>query len=197
MTADRPRGLHGLFTAWLRRHGGEPCFRVYAKGVNEPRWHVADVFATHRRDRRSRWPLFRGALITWTSGVIAIGWDHAREIIREQAFDVTTPDRPLAVCAGRLRDVNRRAKAGGDWVPTLCEVMAHECGHTAQGRRLGGFYWALVGPVTLFGEGVRWWNRWENDASANGLFGGIVPGSVCEELRALLPAGHPLLGTEG
>jgi hypothetical protein len=53
-------------------------------------------------------------------------------------------------------------------------VMAHECGHTAQARRLGMTYLPLVGPVTLCREGNRWWNHWENNASEQGLMGGIA-----------------------
>lgn len=39
-------------------------------------------------------------------------------------------------------------------------------------------YW-VIGLTTLFREGPHFWNWFENQASAQGLFGGIVPGSVC------------------
>lgn len=58
--------------------------------------------------------------------------------------------------------------------PSFSEVMAHECGHTAQALRLGAFYLPLVGAVTLAREGNHWWNYWENDASAQGQMGGIA-----------------------
>ena len=40
----------------------------------------------------------------------------------------------------------------------------------------------LVGSVTRFREGPRPWNRFENEASEVGQFGGIVAGSVCPKL---------------
>lgn len=41
-------------------------------------------------------------------------------------------------------------------------------------------------------EGQRWWNHFENQASEEGLFGGIVNGSVCPEMMArVLGGGRP------
>ena len=66
------------------------------------------------------------------------------------------------------------------------EVIAHECGHTWQALRMGPAYLPLVGAVTWFQEGPNPWNRFENEASEEGLFGGIVNRSVCPRLMALL-----------
>ena len=66
--------------------------------------------------------------------------------------------------------------------PSASEILAHECGHTAQARRLGALYLPLGAAFTLFREGPAWYNHFENQASAEGLFGGIVGGSVCAEL---------------
>src|SRR5262249_13315554 len=78
-----------LVTAWFRLLGGPPCFRIYGKGRQEKEWRVIDVFATKRRNTDSGWPspFWRGTLITWTSSVIAMGWDCAAELLREQASE--------------------------------------------------------------------------------------------------------------
>ncbi len=47
---------------------------------------------------------------------------------------------------------------------------------------MGLLYWPVVGALTLFREGPHWWNHFENQASEQGQFGGIVNGSVCAEL---------------
>lgn len=86
------------------------------------------------------------------------------------------------MAGGRLRDWQRRVAAGASSQASASEVLAHECGHTAQARRLGMFYWPIGGTLTLFREGTHWWNHFENQASAEGLFGGIVSGSVSEPL---------------
>lgn len=86
--------------------------------------------------------------------------------------------RPVAVAGGRLDDVERRRHAGGPSLAGASEILAHECGHTCQALRMGAVYLPLVGATTLFGEGPHPWNRFENDASEQGLFGGIVSRSV-------------------
>jgi hypothetical protein len=72
--------------------------------------------------------------------------------------------------------------AGGPSFPSASEILAHEIGHTWQAVRLGPFYLPLVGSVTLFREGPHFWNHFENQASEQGRFGGIVNGSACGEL---------------
>lgn len=162
--------LHDWFSAWLREIGGTPCFRIYGRGRTERRWHEIEVFATVRRNLASPWPLWHGVCITWTDSVIAVGDDFAAQLVREQSVFPVSRDFPLTIVGGRLR--------GGCGVPSCSEILAHEIGHTAQARRLGGFYWPFVGALTLFREGPNWWNHFENDASAQGVFGGIVSGSV-------------------
>jgi hypothetical protein len=174
--------FNSLMTAWFRRLGGVPAFRIYGKARAEADWRIIDVFATHRRDQDARWPLWRGTCITWTAEVIAVGWDFAEEVLREQARVPASREHPVAVAGGRLNEVRRRLAAGGPSFPGASEVLAHECGHTRQARRLGLAYWPVVGTVTLFREGPHWWNYFENQASGTGLFGGIVNGSVRSEL---------------
>jgi hypothetical protein len=173
-----------LLSAWLRWLGGTPCFRVHGKACRESDWHVIDVFASHRRDQDSRWPapFFRGTCITWTSQVIVVGWDFAERVLREQASAPASRDRPVSVVGGRIRDWQRRLAAGASSQVDASEVLAHECGHTAQVRRLGVLYWPIGGTLTLFREGAHWWNHFENQASEEGLFGGIVNGTVCGRL---------------
>jgi hypothetical protein len=179
--------MNALLTSWLRRRGGTPCFRIHGKGRAESDWRTIDVFATHRRDLDSRWPLWTGTCITWTDAVIAVGWDFAGVVVCEQRVHPASREHPVAARGGRIGAGGRRA-AG---VPSLCsasEILAHECGHTAQARRLGTIYLPVVGSVTLFREGPHWWNHFENDASEGGLFGGIVDGSVSAELVKRLEA---------
>jgi hypothetical protein len=51
---------------------------------------------------------------------------------------------------------------------------------------MGFWYWPLGGAVTLFREGPRRWNRFENEASETGQFGGIVSGSLSTELLQIV-----------
>jgi hypothetical protein len=177
--------LHDVASAVVRRLSGPPVFQVYGRGLREADWHVLDVYASHRRDRAGRLPLWRGTCITWTSRVIAVGWDFAAMLLAEQAREPASRDRPVVVAGGRLRDWRPRVAAGASSQPSASEVLAHEIGHTAQARRMGLVYWPLGGAVTLFREGPHWWNHFENQASETGLFGGIVNGSVNTQLLRL------------
>jgi hypothetical protein len=168
--------LHDAVSAFFRRIGARPCFRIHGRAAYEPEWHVIGVYAAHRRDLTSRWPLIRGTCITWTANVIAVGRDFAANVLREQTWDPASRQRPVVVRGGRLR-VGRRMENGP---LTVSEILAHECGHTGQARRLGFWYWPLGATFTLFREGDRWWNNFENEAIATGQFGGIIPGTIDE-----------------
>ena len=174
--------LHDTVGELYRALTGPPCFRVYGKGRSERDWHVVDIYATHRRDCGSRWPLFRGTCITWTSSIISVGWDFAEQFLREQASEPASREFPVSVVGGRLRDS----------IPSASEIMAHECGHTGQGRKMGFLYWPIGALVTLFREGDHFWNHFENQASETGLFGGIVKGTVCERLRPIIRSARGL-----
>ncbi len=171
-----------LLSRWLRWLGGTPCFRIHGKSKQETDWRLIDVYATARRDFDSRWPLWRGTCITWTSQVIVVGWDFAETLLREQQRWPASREHPVEVGGGRLGQPRRRLAAGAPAHCSASEVLAHECGHTAQPLRLGPLYLPLVGSVTLFREGEHWWNHFENQASEQGQFGGLVNGSVCAEL---------------
>jgi hypothetical protein len=168
-------------TAAFRTWSAAAAFRVFGRGAGDTRWHEIQVFSTARRDADSRWPLWRNHCITWTANVIAVGRDFATRLLEEQSACPATPDRPVAVRGGRLMPDDESG-------PRTCsELLAHECGHTAQARRLGFLYWPTVGSLTLFREGPKWYHRFENEASRSGLFGGIVPGTVRKELRSWTP----------
>ncbi len=173
-----------LATAWFRWLGGVPAFRIHGKGRHETTWRVIDVFATHRRNETSRWPapFFRGTCITYTAQVIAVGWDAAEDVLREQLAEPASRDRPVEVAGGRVRNIFRRSEAGAEPWPSASEILAHECGHTAQAARMGFLYWPVGACLTLFREGPRWYNQFENQASEEGQFGGIVTGSVSPSL---------------
>jgi hypothetical protein len=179
--------VNTLVSAWLRLLG-RPAFRIHGKGRHETTWHEIEVHATHRRDAESRWPrlFFRGTLITWTASVIAVGWDFAEEVLREQVAEPASRERPVEVPGGRIHDLARRDAAGARPWASASEILAHECGHTAQARRLGALYLPMGACFTLFREGPRWYNRFENLASESGQFGGIINGSVCPEFIAKL-----------
>lgn len=179
--------LNEIVTALIRAASGRPCFRIHGRAAGEVDWRTIDIFATHRRDFESRWPLWRGACITWTSQVIAVGWDFARTIVEEQSREPVSREHPLSVFGGRLNDWRPRVKAGASSQPSASEILAHECGHTGQAHRWGGLYWPVGGAFTLFREGPHWWNRFENQASETGQFGGIVNGSVWMERFELGP----------
>jgi hypothetical protein len=176
-----------LVTACFRALA-RPAFAVYGKARREKDWRVVGVYATHRRDADSRWPpyLWRGTCITWTASVIAVGWDFALEVLREQAGAPASREHPVEVVGGRIRNLERRLAAGGEPWASASEVLAHECGHTAQARRLGWLYLPAGALFTLFREGEHWWNHFESQASEEGLFGGIVNGSVCPALMERL-----------
>jgi len=176
--------FHQLATGVFRRLSSSPCFQIHGKARCESGWRIIGVYATHRRNTNSRWPpcLFRGTCITWTAEVIAVGWDFAEEVLREQVSEPASRERPVEAAAGRIRDTLRRAAVGASPFASASEVLAHECGHTWQMLRLGLLYWPIGGAFTLFREGPHWWNRFENQASEIGQFGGIVNGSVCPKL---------------
>jgi hypothetical protein len=178
--------LNRLVNAWFRRSDNPPCFRIYGKARWETAWRVIDVFASHPHDVHSRWPLMRGACVTWSDRVIVLGWDFAEVVVLEQRQNPVGRDAPLEVAGGRLGDAARRQAVDGRSFPTASEVLAHEIGHTAQALRLGIFYLPVVGSLTLYREGPHWWNHFENQASEQGQFGGIVNGSVCDELMERL-----------
>jgi hypothetical protein len=180
--------FNSLASFFFRRLGGVPCFLIYSKARREQDWRLIDVFATHRRDIASRWPapFFRGTCITWTAFVISVGWDFAEEVLREQKNEPASREHPVAVVSGRVRDVGRREAAGGPPFVSASEVLAHECGHTGQAQRLGPAYLPAGAAFTLFREGPHWYNRFENQASEEGLFGGIVTGTVHQELMRRL-----------
>jgi len=178
--------INQMLSWWLRRLGGTPCFQIHGKARAEADWRLINVFATHRRDLRSRWPLWRGTCITWARDVIVVGWDFAERVVQEQARAPAARDRPVEVAGGRLCDWQRRLRAGSSSQCSASEVLAHECGHTDQVRRLRDLYLPVVGAVTLCREGPHWWNYFENDASEQGQFGGIVNGSVCARLATHL-----------
>jgi hypothetical protein len=119
-----------------------------------------------------------------------VGWDFARQVLREQAAAPASGDRPVEVAGGRLRDRARREAAGASPFAGASEVLAHECGHTWQALGMGWAYYPIGGAVTLFGEGPHFWNRFENQASEEGQFGGLVNHSVCAEFGTLLRGGE-------
>jgi hypothetical protein len=170
-------------TSWLRLLG-KPAFRIHGKARREKDWRVIEVHATHRRNRDSRWPrfLFRGTCIAWTRDVIAVGWDFAEELLREQITEPASRDRPVEVIAGRMRDMHRRFAAGGEPWPSASELLAHECGHTWQARQLSWLYLPAGAAFTFFREGPHWYNYFENQASELGQFGGILNDSVAPAL---------------
>jgi len=174
--------LSELADDWMRWVGGKPAFRIHGKARRERHWRVIAVYATHRRSHDSPWPrpFWRGTCITWTHAVIAVGMDFAEFVLREQAALPSSRAHPLGVAGGRLRGIGRLHG------PTACEILAHECGHTWQALRLGWAYWPAGALLTLCREGPNWWNRFENEASEQGQFGGIVNGSVQPELTGRL-----------
>ena len=173
--------------SWLfRRLGGPPAFRIYGKGRSESAWRVIDVFGTVRRNSTSRWPFFGGVCITLTSRVIAVGWDFAEQVLREQVASPASRELPVEVGGGRLRDASRRSDAQAPSFPLASEVLAHECGHTCQAIRFGLLYLLLGALFTWWREGKHWWNWFENQASELGQFGGIVSGTVHPKLWAAI-----------
>jgi hypothetical protein len=178
--------LNKLITALFRLHAGAPGFRIYGKTRAESHWRAINVFANRRHNVDSRWPLTRGACVTWSDEVIVVGWDFAAIILREQRRNPASHEFPVEVAGGRLGDAARRLEVHAPSHFTASEVLAHEIGHTAQAIRLGALYLPVVGSVTRFREGPHWWNHFENQASEQGQFGGIVEGSVCTELRAMV-----------
>lgn len=167
-----------MFVAMLRAFSGPPAFRIYGKAKAETDWRIIDVYVNPRRDSDSRWPILRGTCITWSASTIAIGWDFAETLLREQMAAPASQKTPVEVMSGRLR----RGRTVGPSIPLASEILAHECGHTYQARRFGPLYLATGALFTWWREGPRWWNWFENEASAIGQFGGIQSGSVMLDL---------------
>lgn len=173
---------NALLNRWFHWLGGTPCFQIYGRDRREADWRIISVFASERRSHSGRVPLWAGVCVTWTDHVIAVGWDFAEWVVREQIQNPASRDHPVEVIGGRVRSDARRLAAGGSTQPTASEILAHECGHTGQANRLGAAYLPLVGAVTLCREGDRWYNFFENEASGQGQFGGILKGTICPRL---------------
>lgn len=168
----------------LRLISGPPAFRIYGKARSETEWRIIDVFAHPRRDSIAGWPLIRGTCITWSRALIAVGCDFAETVLREQAATPASKEHPVEVASGRLR--RGRAPGARPSYPLASEILAHECGHTYQALRLWPAYLSTGAIFTWWREGPRWWNWFENEASATGQFGGILSGSVRAELWSKL-----------
>jgi hypothetical protein len=175
----------------IRWWSGPPAFRVYGKTRREAGWRIIDVYASARRNGNSGWPMWRDTRACWCADVIAVGWDLARALLENPAAWASSRARPLTVAGGSLTDAERRAQAGAPASPSAAEILAHEIGHTAQALRFRFLYLPIVAPFTTLGEGCRFWNHFENEASAEGQFGGIVPDSVCVSLRLAEPLPIP------
>jgi hypothetical protein len=173
-----------MLSALLRWLGGPPAFRIYGKGVREPAWRIIDVLASRRRNAADGWPILAGTCITVSARLIIVGWDFAADVLREQSACPASRTSPLAVAAGTCDDAARRIAAGAPAAPSASEILAHECGHTYQAARLGPLYLPAGALLTWWREGRFWWNRFENQASEVGLFGGIVAGSAHPDLHA-------------
>jgi hypothetical protein len=179
--------------SWLfRQLGGRPAFRIHGKGIADSAWREIDVLGAARRNQSSRLPFFGGTCITWTSQVIAVGWDFAESVLREQMADPASRERPVAVGGGRLRHAIRRRDAQAPSYPLASEILAHECGHTRQACRFGLLYLPIGALFTWWREGRHWWNWFENQASEIGLFGGIISGSVHPALWATVRPDDPV-----
>jgi hypothetical protein len=111
--------------------------------------------------------------------VIAIGCDFAEGVLEEQIESPASREHPVEVLSGRLHHGRDPSAVR---LQSFSEVMAHECGHTYQARRLGPLYLLTGALFTWWREGPHWWNRFENRASELGQFGGIVDGSVRADL---------------
>lgn len=177
--------LHTLHTAWRT----PATFRVHGKTRSESSWRIITVRAVPWRNHSVGWPFFRGTCTCWSAGFIAVGLDFAQELLADPAVWQVTREQPAMVAASSLCDMEKRTQAGAPALPSHAELLAHEIGHTLQARRYRLLYLPLVGSMTRFGEGCHWWNRFENEASATGQFGGIVAGSVSPALQALLETG--------
>lgn len=159
-----------MFDAWAITHS----FLIWGRTRQETQWRQIRVVVTPCRNLTSGWPLLRGTCTCWSRSLIAVGEQFAQALSVQLSETRVTRDCPVAVVAGRLNDPRLRSAAGGPPEPTPAEVLAHEIGHTIQALRLGPLYLPVVGSLTLFREGPYWWNRFENEASAVGLFGGLV-----------------------
>lgn len=164
----------------MHKSVNRPAYQIYGKTRREAMWRIISVVAVARRNMDSGWPrpFFAGTVITWTDSIIACGWDFAATILREQMKEPASRCIPVTVRAGRLADKNRRIAAGFPAYPSASEILAHECGHTAQARRLSWLYLPKGAVFTLWREGNGWLHQFENEASEQGQFGGIVIGSV-------------------
>jgi hypothetical protein len=166
-----------MLTSLFRNLSSSLAFRIYGKAQPEPDWRVIDVYASGRRNTIGGGRFVGGTCITWTAHVVAVGWDFAAEVVREQMERPASRDQPVFIPEGRLR-FGRTAPAE----QPFSEILAHECGHTYQAIRLGPLYLPTGALFTWWREGPHWWNRFENLASERGQFGGIVTGSVAPEL---------------
>jgi hypothetical protein len=154
------------------------AFRIYGKSKRESAWRIITVTASHARDMCSRWPVVAGTCIAWSSGVIAVGWDFAEQLLREQQASPASRESPVSIPGGWWQYRGQRRQTCSFPPLSNSEILAHECGHTYQALRLGPSYWLMGALFTWWGEGPNWWNDFENQASELGQFGGIIQNSI-------------------
>ena len=114
-----------MLTGFFRNSKSSLAFRIYGKAKPEVDWRVIDVYASGRRNLMGGGRFIGGTCITWSAHVIAVGWDFAAEVLREQMERPASREQPAEIPDGRLR-YGRTAPAQ----QPFSEVLAHECGHT-------------------------------------------------------------------
>ncbi|MFO0840800.1 MAG: hypothetical protein U0797_00155 [Gemmataceae bacterium] len=104
--------LHTAVSAVSASPAGRHSASTAAAGAKA--WRILDVYAAHRRDADSHRPrkLFRGTCITWTSSVIAVGWDFAETLLQEQRLAPASRDHLVEVAGGRPSTWRRRLGLG-------------------------------------------------------------------------------------
>ena len=178
--------LHEEVSAAFRLLSGRPCFRIYGRATYEPSWQVIDVFAFKSPGLDEPLAAPRRDL-HYLDGRRHRRWMGLRRVRIARADRGSRPRgtaRWSSAAGGSVRaaaassDRRRPAKSSPTNAATPAKLVGWESGIGRSALRL-----------TLFREGDRWWNWFENEASATGQFGGIVNGTVVAELMQKLGGG--------
>ena len=168
-----PAVLHETVSNVYRSLFGPPCFQVYGKGRFKRDWHIVDVYTSRRRDCGSGWPFFSGTCITWTASVIAVGQDFAEQLLREQSTEPASQGNPVLVEGAAYTTSTADLPPLPSLFPPLRKSWLTNAA-TPPRPAVWVVFMADWCQCELFRQGPHWWNRFENEASEIGRFGGIV-----------------------
>ena len=98
--------------AMLRRLSGPPCFQIYGKAQERKPIGTSSAFMRRTAATMNNAAGFSvwGTCITWTAEVIAVGWDFAEDVLREQVSEPASHNRSCGTGSRHPRPSSPRCR---------------------------------------------------------------------------------------